>query len=67
MGEIDASQPRKPTEIKIVYKLPTREDRPDDEAWAEMLKNQAPPTFSKPEPKAPRLAKKKQPNGPKSE
>ncbi len=32
LGEIDANQPRMPTKIKIVYKLPTREDRPDDEA-----------------------------------
>jgi hypothetical protein len=67
LGKIDANQPRKPNKIKIVYKLPTREDRPDDEVWAEMLKNQAPLTFSKPEPKAPRLAKKKQPNGSKFE
>lgn len=61
------NQQRKPTEIKIGDKLPTSDDKPDDEVWAEMLKNQAPPTFSKPEPKVPRLAKKKQPNGPKSE
>ncbi len=50
MKEINANQQSKPTKVNINYKLLTREEEPDDEAWAEMLKNRAPPTTEPPLP-----------------
>jgi hypothetical protein len=55
LKEINANQQSKPTKVKINYKLPTREEEPDDKAWAEMLKNQAPSTAEPPPPTMPPL------------